>query len=72
MSALAGEAAAVTVFVLDKVMVEDFSVFLVDADLSATHAVRLDWVRGLFVFATLDPVNHIKIVDVLFADVVTT
>ena len=63
-AALADHAAAVGVGVLHGVVVEDLAVFFPIADVPAAEAYRLDWM-GL-----LDPVAHVKVVDVLLVDVV--
>ena len=46
-------------------MVEDFAVFLAFAGFATAHAVRPDRIT------VLDPIDHVEVMDVLLADVVT-
>src|SRR5262249_19396699 len=64
LAALADHARAIGIFVLHKVVVKNLAVALGVAHLSSTHALRANGMR------TLDPVAHVKVMDVLLDDVV--
>ena len=63
-AALAEHFGAVSVFEFDAVVVKDFAGVGADANFGASHAVGFDGV------AVFEPVDDVKVVDVLFDDVV--
>ncbi|MEY3546771.1 MAG: hypothetical protein RLZZ313_1132 [Verrucomicrobiota bacterium] len=63
-TALAQERGAIGIGVFEGVMVEDFAVFFLGADLAAAHAMSLDRV------GVLHPIGDVQVVDVLLGDVI--
>src|SRR5438445_6790642 len=66
MTAEAEQARAILVFKLDSMMVENLAIIESFADLATAHALRAD---GMTLF---DPIDHIKVMDVLLDDVIAT
>src|SRR5690606_14035851 len=77
MAALAEHAGTIGVFELDGVMIEDLAVLLAGSDLAAAHAPAAHRMNdrcpagGIVWLALHDPLDDVKVVDVLFADVIS-
>ena len=64
MTALAQERGAIGIGVFEGVVVEDFAVFFLGADLATAHAMSLNRV------GVLHPIGDVQVVDVLLGDVI--
>ena len=67
---LAVETASISILVLDEMVIEDLAIFFIGTNLSATHSIRFDGVRGFMVFTTRHPVADIQIMDVLLTNMI--